>query len=405
MNEDARLKDLLRKKLARYETPVDPADWEIICRRLERKQRKKTVFFRWTTGATAAAAVAALYLLFGPSALHRPLPDETGCAVAVAPPSLVALPSPAAAPGKLPTVLQVPACSPTARSANRGQTTPPAKRPQPPVALSVVPPEPATDTSQTTPAMQALAFNDEKATPDEPIPTATPDSFARFFPIEEPAPAEKATGKKWALALLANQSNDMHRSADPYFTATLPQRTPVDDIASEATNTTSERVETTHQIPLSFGLTFRYYLNAHWAIESGLVYTYLSSEYRYRNDDRMKQQLHYLGLPVHAVYQFVDNSWFSVYLSGGGRMEKGLGAHYSVFSQATRANRNETIDGLQWSLNGQMGVSYHLTKRFSLYAEPGVRYFFPNATQPESIRTERPFHFSLSFGIRTDFGN
>jgi hypothetical protein len=84
-------------------------------------------------------------------------------------------------------------------------------------------------------------------------------------------------------------------------------------------------------------------------------------------------------------------------------MEKGLGAHYTFLSPDEKRTTRAPIGGVQWSLSGQLGAGYHLSTRFSLYVEPGVRWFIPSAGQPESIRTDKPFNFYLGAGIRTNF--
>jgi hypothetical protein len=234
-----------------------------------------------------------------------------------------------------------------------------------------------------------------------------PDSVLTLpLPEEDAAKPRQAGKKKWALALLAGQSGAV---TFPNSTEAMEDFYTVSDNVFSGSFTTAEHdvlgdpVETSHHIPLSFGVTLRFYFTDHWAIESGLVYTYLSSEYKYSNAYRLKQHLHYLGLPVNAVYQFAGNRRFSVYLSGGGMLEKGVSAHYTLVAPASQTNSREGIAGLQWSLNAQLGGSYHLSKRFSLYLEPGVRYFFPDTRQPESVRTEQPFNFTLGFGIRANF--
>jgi hypothetical protein len=160
--------------------------------------------------------------------------------------------------------------------------------------------------------------------------------------------------------------------------------------------------KTNHHTPLSFGLTFRYYFASHWALESGLVYTYLSSDYTYMNRSGATQRMHYLGLPVNVVHRFFHSKRFSFYLSGGGMLEKGLSEDYT-FTAPEKQPVHNNIAGVQWSLNGQLGAEYKLFERFSLYAEPGVRYFIPETNQPQSIRTEQSFSFTIGFGLRANF--
>ena len=165
--------------------------------------------------------------------------------------------------------------------------------------------------------------------------------------------------------------------------------------------------DVTHYAPLSFGLTFRKNLNNTFALESGLVYTFLSTKF---NNPLPKReallQLHYLGVPLNLHTRLYGNrhSNWEVYVSTGGMVEKGLLSHYT---QKSFANNNEPrkltsddkIDGLQWSVNAAVGVDYKLYKNYSIYLEPKIGYYFDNK-QPVSARTEHPFSFGISAGFR-----
>jgi hypothetical protein len=387
------LKHLFRDKLENYETTVDPADWDIIRWRLrQQKQRRATIL--WFSTSAVAAVVVLFFMLYHPSGIGR-LP--------VVPTVSAVIPLSVVVPGE--------AQQPAPMLANNTSTAtrkPAEPLPEKPLLETVQHEIPVTtnvpaDTAQTVNTSPQIAAEAKNETAETPLQPAMPDSLITFPLSGEMAWTEQPKRKKWALALLANQSGGMgtanaadlmyNSSASDFFETT----------AAPSYNMIHNATETTHHIPLAFGLTFRFYFTSHWAIESGLVYTYLSSEYKYGNDYRLKQQLHYLGLPINVVYQFIGRKRFSVYVSGGGMLEKGVSANYSAITPFSETNTREHVAGLQWSLSGQLGGSYHFPKYFSLYVEPGVRYFFPDARQPESVRTERPFNFILGFGIRTNF--
>jgi hypothetical protein len=286
--------------------------------------------------------------------------------------------------------------------------------------MPVITDTPADTIQKTINTAVKVAANDKAESAKTPVQLTMQDSSLTALLAEEYAPPERSKRKTWALALLANQSGNMGFSnaldMDKAYAPNAPSSDPSfgifigeemfkegKDMFREGEYAFMEPKEASHHIPLSFGLTFRFYFTSHWAIESGLVYTYLSSEYKYGNNYRVKQHLHYLGLPVNAVYQFVGSKRFSVYVSGGGMLEKGISAEYTAITPLSQTNSHDDIAGVQWSLNGYLGISYNFSKRFSLYAEPGIRYFFPDARQPESMRTERPFNYSLGFGLRTNF--
>lgn len=79
-------------------------------------------------------------------------------------------------------------------------------------------------------------------------------------------------------------------------------------------------------LPLSFGVTVRKDFNRYIGVETGLVYTYLSSNLSTWDKVQYKSrlELHYLGIPVNLVVSLWQNPRWKIYLSGGFMMEKGL---------------------------------------------------------------------------------
>jgi len=158
-----------------------------------------------------------------------------------------------------------------------------------------------------------------------------------------------------------------------------------------------------HRLPFSFGITARKSLGKDSGVESGLVYTYLSSRFEW-NGHNAHQSLHYIGIPVNMVVYFGNSkSNWQVYLSGGFTIEKCARA---VYRQERRQNseirntdvKSSSIGGLQWSLNGALGVNYRLDKGWGIYFEPRVGYSF-DCNQPISVRTEMPVFFGINMGL------
>ncbi len=171
---------------------------------------------------------------------------------------------------------------------------------------------------------------------------------------------------------------------------------------------TNDFTKKTYNDPLSFGLTVRKQLNKTLSMESGLVYTYLLSTFENSGVQRSeaKLHLHYIGIPVNLITELWENSKWEVYLSTGFMAEKGIQSLY-VQSQyfgaevvTTTAKTN--INGIQWSINGGVGVSYKIKKQLGIYFEPKFSRYFDN-NQPVSARTDHPFVFGLSAGLRIGF--
>ncbi len=171
---------------------------------------------------------------------------------------------------------------------------------------------------------------------------------------------------------------------------------------------TNDFTKKTYNDPLSFGLTVRKHLNKTLSLESGLVYTYLLSTFENSGVQRSeaKLHLHYIGIPVNLITELWENSKWEVYLSTGFMAEKGIQSLY-VQSQyfgaevvTTTAKTN--INGIQWSINGGVGVSYKIKRQLGIYFEPKFSRYFDN-NQPVSARTDHPFVFGLSAGLRIGF--
>ena len=61
-----------------------------------------------------------------------------------------------------------------------------------------------------------------------------------------------------------------------------------------------------------------------------------------------------------------------------------------------------TKDRLQFSADAAAGIQYHFLPKLSLYAEPGLKYYFDNGSTIENIYKEKPLQFSLQMGVRYD---
>ena len=152
---------------------------------------------------------------------------------------------------------------------------------------------------------------------------------------------------------------------------------------------TQQTSETTrHHQPIRFGFSLRYRLNDRWSIESGLTYTRLSADFTKTVDDKSvttEQHLNYIGIPV-----------VNIYLSAGAMVEKMISG-----SRTTAGVTNSvSIHPLQFSVSGAAGAEFRFTPQFSLYAEPGLGYWFDNGSDIPTYYQDKPLSFSLSLGLR-----
>ena len=159
-----------------------------------------------------------------------------------------------------------------------------------------------------------------------------------------------------------------------------------------------------YSFPVSYGLSFRIGLfgdnNRGWNksfIETGIIYSRLKT-----NIDGTKetQKLDYIGIPVNYGYSILRKGDFSLYAIAGGAVEKCISAKYNKWPLENISAKNLP---LQFSLSAFVGAQYLFLDRFSIYIEPGARYFFVSNDTPQSIRKAKPFDFNLNIGLRVSF--
>ena len=163
-----------------------------------------------------------------------------------------------------------------------------------------------------------------------------------------------------------------------------------------------------HRQPFSLGMTVRKKFGKNGGVESGLVYTYLASNFEWSNEIKynVHQSLHYMGIPLNlTVYLGKDKSNWRFYFSGGFMTEKCLRAVYSQERYMKNETRNTTVEShsindLQWSVNSALGVNYSLKNGFGVYFEPRFGYSFnADPPQPMSMRTEWPLFIGFGVGV------
>ncbi|KAA6344972.1 hypothetical protein EZS27_007436 [termite gut metagenome] len=157
-----------------------------------------------------------------------------------------------------------------------------------------------------------------------------------------------------------------------------------------------EVVNITHRQPVSFGLSVRKELARGFSIEGGVVYTQLVSDIKkLENMVILTQRLHYVGIPLQINRNMLNIEQFAFYLSAGGMIEKCV--------SGKSGNEVQNVKPLQFSLLGNVGMQYNVSKHVSAYLEPGVAYFFDDGSEVQTIRKERPLNLNIRVGMRLSY--
>ena len=167
-------------------------------------------------------------------------------------------------------------------------------------------------------------------------------------------------------------------------------------------------VDAHHRQPVKVGLSLRYHIDDRWSVQTGIDYSYHSSELiRQINNSQIQgeQKLHFIGVPLAVSFSVWSPGRFDFYLSGGGEVEKlvkGTQTTVSMTSNVADKTVRENVDEKPWQLSvmGSGGVQFNISDLLSVYAEPGVAYYFDNKSLLPTIYQEKPFNFNLNMGIR-----
>ena len=167
-------------------------------------------------------------------------------------------------------------------------------------------------------------------------------------------------------------------------------------------------VDAHHRQPVKVGVSLRYHFNNKWSVQAGIDYSYHSSDLIKQIDNSQiqgEQKLHFVGVPVTLAYSLWNLGRFNFYLSAGGEVEKvikGTQTTKSLTSNLADLVDREDVKEKPWqfSVMGSGGVQFNVNSLLSIYAEPGVGYYFDNKSNLPTIYQEKPFNFNLNMGIR-----
>ena len=224
--------------------------------------------------------------------------------------------------------------------------------------------------------------NDLPSGPDQPTDPTNP--FGKYFTTWE------------------DYAKELHRisQADP-----ATENVAMADIADHNSGKIVE-VEH-HDKPITLSIAVNKNIGKRWSLETGLQYSFLKSYLilgtgSYRVDKG--QKLHYLGVPFKLSYQFMKFKRLSTYGSvGTGILIPIYGktdADYIVGDKSAYRTDWKLTLPIQWSVNTNIGIQYQFAPNLNLFIEPTMNWYIPNGSCIKNAWTERPFTFTVPFGIR-----
>ena len=389
--------NIFKDRLADAGLGLPEEGWQaLLSRRAEQTRRKKQKrALLWALPAVAAATLALVFIPRGE--------DD-------APVVLQSVPSPFAEAILPPETISSPETDPLPSGVSTSETTVNSTRTRKdkskdPVVLSDFPNTEAAPSSQAT-VSQPTSDGPEREAPS-PTPTIEAESATSSAPTqpsyetilqEEGHSASTRPGRKTSLgagSLLAALGQEQHAGLYPSRANTVIPETVSGSTYHLGYGASDNRLIQSHSRPVEVGLTASIPLAGRWSLMTGAEYALYKSRLGYSAFTMMTQKAHYLGIPLRLDYDLVRRNRFRLYMGAGAKVDWGIAARLD----------GEKIDpdGFGLSLLGVGGLQWNVTGPLGLYLEPRFNWFL---SEPEgrlmTFRTESPFRFTLSAGVRID---
>ncbi len=400
----------LREKLFSFSDPQDTPDWEDLCARMTRKRaavrRRRIILY-------SSAAAACMLLLFGLFMLYAPEEANHVPTVAVVPPATLQEAQPS-----IEEIL--PQDTPVLLAADR-PSLPVGPAPQASAGNSMTPAEqesaspqdlaPLIPADEAPEAVLELPVNPDIFTPTDPKTVKERSTF-----IAPDKPARNRQYRKWITAAQISYQgaiNGNYLFTPSTYTTTW--KTPLSLASSDLDNVglpefltqgiagNEANVISMHfSTPLSAGLNVQKEFNKWLAVGASLTYTLMRGEYQVLTADKsyiVNQNTHYVGIPVSVYLKAVNSKSLNVYGVLGGAVDKAVADEYLCALNQVTTRQSQSVQGVQWSVYGGLGIEYKCTELVGIYIEPAVSHYFEN-NQPKSIRTIQPTQFKVEVGVR-----
>lgn len=154
-----------------------------------------------------------------------------------------------------------------------------------------------------------------------------------------------------------------------------------------------------HHLPISFALTAEKHFSSWLGLESGIGYSYLHTDFE-RYKEPTTCHWHYLEIPLKVNLYAYTSPRMKLYFGFGGKVAIPV---YSYAQMAPDSNIQSGTFGSKavWSVGGNVGVGFRLSKRVDLFLEPSLRYHFPQDCNIPNIWTDdEPWSISIPIGFR-----
>lgn len=174
--------------------------------------------------------------------------------------------------------------------------------------------------------------------------------------------------------------------------------------------------ETHHSQPVSFGVLTSFSITPKLQIETGLIYTYLSSETKNRSIDyneSEKVQFNYIGVPINLNYTLLSINNLDIFVTAGAMIEKDVHGRRKYYDDkkgpsinsgyATYKSSKIKQNNPQLSISSGVGVTYPLYDKAKLFGKFGARYNIDAKNEYITYYSDEKIGLDIQLGIKFNF--
>ena len=175
--------------------------------------------------------------------------------------------------------------------------------------------------------------------------------------------------------------------------------------------------ETTHKQPISLGVLTSFNITPKLQIETGLIYTHLSSESTNRSKsftNTEKVQFHYLGVPLNVNYTVLSVNNLNLFVTAGTMVEKDINGKIRYNDEkdissvvnggyANKSSAKINQENPQWSIAGGVGITYPLYYKTHLFGKVGGRYYINANNEYKTYYSDEKLGLDIQVGIKFNF--
>ena len=407
-------KDKLRERFSDYSVPEPEGLWEGIEQGIAGKKRRNVIPVWWLSGGLAAAAAAVALVVLLPSTKEQPVSEPVSVLADAGKedtPVLETIPEEQEVSPEAPVVPSVRPVAPVAsrRPLLAENVTVQEVIPEVIPEIPVVPIEPE---------IEPVDQEEPKAALQEP--ETLPETVETYIP--EVFPEEEKPGRAFTIGVYREGGQDAGEASQGFglsntgdFLTRVTNNSGNTDPAGLVRMLSSNRAskfEADHKAPVRVGVTVAWSFLPWLSLTSGLNWTALTSEFEESTASTRavtRQDLGYLGVPLRLEAGWKPWKGLRLYAGAGAMAETCLLAGSKTDSYIgdhweDTVHSKPDAGGLLWSVGATAGAEYRFSPHVGVYLAPGLEYHFDNGSTVRSAYTEKALHYSVSLGLRFDFG-